>query len=89
MADNDNLAESKDGPLRIYVFKSGANNDLRAFAGDLRGSRLPEQFGPWQAIGTVAPDRDPPHAFPRDQIEKSISDQGFQLWRMRPKKKPS
>lgn len=75
--------------MRIYVFKSGANSALRAFAGDLIGSKLPDQFGPWQAVGAVAPDKAPPHAFPRDQIEKSINDQGFQLWRLRPKKSPA
>jgi hypothetical protein len=88
--DNDNLlVQPVDGPMRIYVFKSEANVRLRAFAGDLRGSRLPDQFGPWRAVGAVAPDKDPPYAFPRDQIEKSINEQGFQLWRLRPKKNPA
>jgi hypothetical protein len=75
--------------MRIYVFKSDARKNLRAFAGDLRGSQLPEQFGPWKAVGAVAPDKDPPYDFPRDQIEKSINEQGFQLWRLRPRKRPA
>lgn len=74
---------SPEGPMRLYVFKSEANNGLRAFAGDLIGSKLPDRFGPWQAVGAVAPDKDPPHAFSRDRIERSIRDQGFELWRMR------
>jgi hypothetical protein len=89
-ADNDNLVASPtDAPMRIFVFKSDTTKNLRAFAGDMRGSRLPEQFGPWQAIGAIGPDKEPPHAFPRDEIERSISEQGFQLWRLRPKKKPT
>jgi hypothetical protein len=69
--------------MRIFVFKSDANPNLRAFAGDLDGSRLPTQFRPWHAIGTIAPDKDPPHQFSRDQIEEAINDRGFQLWRMK------
>jgi hypothetical protein len=87
-ADNDNRVPLPvDAPMRIFVFKSGTSKNLRAFAGDLRGSRLPEQFGPWQAIGAIAPDKPPPYTFPRDEVERSINEQGFQLWRMRPKKK--
>jgi hypothetical protein len=88
MADNDNLLVRPEGrPMRLYVFKSQAKNGLRAFAGDLKGSKLPDQYGPWRAVGAVAPDKDPPHALPRARIEKSIRDQGFELWRLLPKKK--
>jgi hypothetical protein len=68
--------------MRLFIFKSEANPDLRAFGGDLAGSQLPSQFRPWRAIGAVAPDRDPPHNLPRDAIETAIKDQGFQLWRL-------
>jgi hypothetical protein len=70
--------------MRIFVFKSDANANLRAFAGDLDGSKLPTQFRPWHAIGSIAADKDPPHQFSREQIEEAINDQGFQLWRMKP-----
>ena len=73
--------------MRIFVFKSGANADLRAFAGDLDGSKLPIQFRPWHAIGSIAADGDPPHQLSRAQIEKAINDQGFQLWRVKRKTK--
>jgi hypothetical protein len=46
---------------------------------------LPARFRPWHAIGVIAADKAPPHQLPRDDIEKAISDQGFQLWRMKPK----
>lgn len=68
--------------MRIFIFKSEASPDLRAFGGDLTGSRLPTQFRPWRAIGAVAPDRDPPHNLSRDVIETAINDRGYQLWRI-------
>jgi hypothetical protein len=68
--------------MRIYIFKSETRGDLRAFAGDLMGSRLPQNHGPWTAIGAVAPGNAPPHNFPRDAIETAIGGQGFQLWRL-------
>jgi hypothetical protein len=72
--------------MRIYMFKSQAQNGLRAFAGDLAGSKLPDQYRPWSVVGVIKPDRDPPHQLPRKEIEAAIDHQGFQLWRMRAKK---
>jgi hypothetical protein len=71
--------------MRIFIFKSDASPDLRAFCGDLVGSRLPVQFKPWHVVGAVAPDNDPPHNLSRRAIEMAINDSGFQLWRMRKK----
>lgn len=67
---------------RIFIFKSETSADLRAFGGDLAGMQLPSQFKPWRVIGAVAPDRDPPYNLSRDVIEKAISGQGFQLFRL-------
>jgi hypothetical protein len=69
--------------MKIYIFKSGANSELRAFAGDLNGFKLPDQFRPWHAIGVIAADRAPPHKLPRAEIERAIDLHGFQLWRMK------
>jgi hypothetical protein len=71
--------------VRIYIFKSDAKNGLHAFAGDLMGSKLPEQFRPWRAIGAVGPDNDPPYKLSREEIEHAIESEGFQLWRLKPK----
>jgi len=71
--------------MRIFIHKSDAVDGLRAFSGDPEGSKLPSQFRPWHAIGVIRPDKDPPHKLPRDEIEKAIDTQGFQLWRMKAK----
>jgi len=80
--NSDVVADGSDGTMRIFIFKSEASPDLRAFGGDLIGSRLPKQFKPWRAVGAIAPSHDPPHNFSRDAIECAIRDKGFQLWRL-------
>jgi hypothetical protein len=70
--------------MRLYIFKSDANAELRAFAADPAGSKLPAQFRPWHAVGVVGAEKAPPHNLSRDAIEKAIADAGFQLWRMKP-----
>ena len=69
--------------MHIFMFKSEARGELRAFAGDSSGSKLPAQHGPWQATGVIRPDRAPPHNLSRRAIEKAINSQGFQLWRVK------
>jgi hypothetical protein len=73
--------------MRLYVFRSDASGELRAFAGDIAGSRLPERFRPWHVVGAVAPDAAPPYRLSRESIEKAIDAQGFQLWRLKAKAK--
>jgi hypothetical protein len=75
--------------MRLYIFKSDTNSELRAFAGDVAGSKLPDQFRPWHAVGVIAADKAPPHNLPRDEIEKAIHTRGFQLWRVKSKAKVS
>jgi len=69
--------------MRLYIFKSDVKSELRAFAADLMGTKLPDQFGPWHAIGIVGPGKDPPHRLSREVIERAIETHGFQLWRMK------
>jgi hypothetical protein len=71
--------------MRIYVFRSEAKKELRAFAGDAAGSKLPDRFRPWHVVGFIGSDKDPPHNLPREQIEAAIEAQGFQLWRRKPR----
>jgi hypothetical protein len=83
-ADNDNaVAPIEGGPMRIYVFTSKSKKNLRAFTDDMSGGKLPQQFAPWRANGMIATKEEFPYRFARDQIEKSITDSGFQLWRLK------
>ena len=69
--------------MKLYIFKSETRKDLRAFGGDSTGGRLPDHLGPWRAIGAVTEGKAPPHSLPRAKVEKSIEEQGFQLWRFK------
>lgn len=69
--------------MRIYIFRSDAGTDLRAFAGDPAGDKLPDQFRPWHAVGVIPAEKAPPHNLSRDRIEKAIKNDGYQLWRLK------
>ena len=69
--------------MKLYMFKSETRKDLRGFAGDSTGAGMPAHLGPWRAVGVVTEGKAPPHKLSRDKIEKSIEEQGFQLWRLR------
>lgn len=71
--------------MRIFMFASQSRDDLHAFAGDESGSKLPAKYGPWGLTGTLNSREAPPHKFSRRVIEQSISTEGFQLWRTKPK----
>jgi hypothetical protein len=81
-ANDGAAATHKGGTMRLFIFKSEASPDLRAFGGDLVGSLLPNQFKPWHVTGAVAPGQDPPYNLSRDAIETAVKDRGFQLWRL-------
>ena len=57
--------------MRIYIFKSETTKDLRAFAGDPAGGKLPPKHGPWTATGIVGPGKAPPHNLSRGVIERA------------------
>jgi hypothetical protein len=67
--------------MNIYIFMSEKKAELRAFAGDAEGRKLPSQFRPWHAIGVVGAGKAPPHNLSRTAIEDAIASEGFQLWR--------
>jgi hypothetical protein len=85
--NGSDVAATGGTPMRIYIFKSESKPDLRAFGGDLVGSRLPSQFKPWRATGSIGPDKELPYNLSRAAIETAINDSGFQLWRMKKKSK--
>jgi hypothetical protein len=71
--------------VRLFIFESDTNAGLRAFAGDVAGRKLPDQFSPWRQIGAVASGNVPPYNLSRDTIETAINAHGFQLWRLKSK----
>lgn len=75
--------------MNIYIFKSDAKGEFRAFVGDEQGSRLPDQFRPWHAIGVVGAGKALPHKLPRATVEDAIGAHGFQLWRFKAKQTAS
>jgi hypothetical protein len=80
----DLIVQRKDILMQIYMFTSESTPNLRAFAGDPSGSKLPQRHGPWNADGSIRPAEHPPHHFSRAKIEQAIKFDGFQLWRMKP-----
>jgi hypothetical protein len=69
--------------MNIYIFHSEGKPELRAFAGDAGGSKLPGQFRPWHAVGVVSTGKALPHKISRATVEDAIAAQGFQLWRIK------
>jgi hypothetical protein len=80
--NDEDLAAKGGGAMRIFIFKSEASPDLRAFSSDPAGLQLPSQFKPWRVVGAIAPHRDPPYKLSRDAIEAAIAARGFQLFRL-------
>jgi hypothetical protein len=66
--------------MRTDIFKSESRRELRAFAGNLIGDKLPKNHAPWTATGVIGSNKAP---LSRDTIEKVINAEGFQLWRTR------
>ena len=69
--------------MRFYIFKSETTKDLRAFAADVGGAKLPDNHSPWTVTGVVGADAAPPHNLSREKIEGAIEAEGFQLWRLK------
>jgi hypothetical protein len=69
--------------MRVFIFKSQTRQNLCAFAGDMAGSRLPEKYGPWRLINTAPRGGALPYDVPRPAIERAITLEGFQMFRMK------
>jgi len=69
--------------MNIYIFKSEGKTELRAFAGDAEGSKLPGQFRPWHAVGVDGDGKALPHKISRSAVEDATEAHGFQLWRIK------
>ncbi len=69
--------------MRIFIFQSETKQELRAFAGDMTGSKLPGRFGPWRLVRAAPLGVALPHRIARPGIERAILTDGFQLWRLK------
>jgi hypothetical protein len=77
------FSRQEDALMRLVIFKSESNRGLYAFAADHGGEKLPSRHGPWTAVGVVPDHKEPPHKMSRNVIENSITEQGFQLYRVK------
>jgi hypothetical protein len=77
------FSRQEEALMRLVIFKSESNLGLYAFAADHGGEKLPPRHGPWTAVGVVRDDKEPPHKMSREVIENSITEQGFQLYRVK------
>ncbi len=83
--DNDNtLSVHGADAMRIFIFKSEARTDLRAFGGDLAGLQLPDKFKPWRVVGAIAPNQEFPYKYRGLTLKRRL---GFQLFRLKEKTK--
>jgi len=67
----------------VKLSKSEAGTGLRAFAGEPAGSKLPDQFRPWHAVGVIPAEKAPPHNLSRETIEKVINSDGISFGALR------
>lgn len=86
MRGRESRLSTKADFMRMFIFKAEGSRGLHAFAVDPGGRQLPDQFGPWHAVGVVREDKDPPYNLDRHAIAQSIANQGFALFRKKPKK---
>lgn len=71
----------------IYMFRSSKNRSLFCFSLNRIGTELPESLSPWLRFGLVKPTEKLPHGLKRESIEPGIRENGYQLYRRKPKAK--
>jgi hypothetical protein len=69
--------------MTLYIFRSGKNPEISAFAATAKGDGLPDKLAPWTAAGSVLPNRSLPHGLPRIAAEEGVKTAGYMLWRMK------
>jgi len=86
--DNDSIISvHRADAVRIFIFKSEARTDLRAFGAIWQGLQLPDKFKPWRVVGAIAPNQEFPYKISRADVEMAIREHGFQLFRLKEKTK--
>jgi hypothetical protein len=65
----------------LFIYSSQKTKDIFCYAGDSKGTQLPEALQPWKALGVLRADQTPPHGMSRAAIEAGVAEKGYQLWR--------
>jgi hypothetical protein len=74
-----------------YVFQSGRSTELRGFAEDAAGTKLPLEYGPWTLVQQITPDQGWDLGISRAVVATAVLENGFYLWgplEQRPSTKP-
>lgn len=69
----------------LFMYMSKKTKGMFCFSGDSRGEGLPPSFAPWVSYGVLRRDQTPPHGLSRQAIEAGVRENGYQLWREKPK----
>jgi hypothetical protein len=64
--------------MMVFVFQSGADQDVFGFTRDEDGANLPAEFEPWQQTGSQAM---PVGAQPHDPLVRALDTDGYYLAR--------
>lgn len=66
---------------KLFLYASQKSKGVYGYAPNSDGAGLPGSLSPWQAVGVLRPDQEPPHGMSRKSIETGIRANGYQLWR--------
>ena len=72
-----------DAGTKLFFYSSEKSDGLFCYSRRSDTLGLPEQFSPWQAIGVLRGDQQPPYGLPRRDIESGLKAKGYQLLRKR------
>ena len=71
----------------IYMYRSTKTKGLFCFSLNRLPAELPESLSPWRRFGVVRAAEKLPHGLKRESIEPGIRENGYQLYRRKPKAK--
>jgi hypothetical protein len=64
--------------MRVFMFQSGANQNVFGFTRDENGGNLPAEFEPWRRTGSQAL---PVGTHPRDPLVQALDARGYYITR--------
>jgi hypothetical protein len=72
----------------IYLYRSTKTKGLFCFSSDREPRNLPASLSPWRRFGLVKPGESLPHGLARDAIAAGLEQNGYQLYRRKPSRRP-